>query len=395
VRAGPREPGSAAEPRVFITYRREDTAAHAGRLYDAMVARFGEDNVFMDVDMAPGVDFVERIKKAVGACHVLIVVMGPRWATVKDQNGRARIADPEDFVRLEVETALRRPDVTPIPVLVSGALMPNREDLPEEVRAITRRNALELSDLRWRQDVGRLMSTLDELLAELTVVHGAPSAEPNLATENAALADAAETPGETARPSIATATSTVSDWLRQHLRLTIAGAVVAVAGVALILALAQGGGGPAPEEAGLPEAIPASIRPNCSNLGSTPLTSELGANVRYKCGLPPAADVDITDPSLSYLGFPNAKAAFDGLDRDKQTQLQNGGEQCGAHLDDQIHAADHPDGGAWCVQSSGGDLTIAWDIDAKRSPVMGQATFAPPTTLQAAINAWQTIIRSG
>ena len=75
------------------------------------------------------------------------------------------IADPEDFVRLEVETGLRRPEVTPIPVLVAGARMPNRQDLPPEVQAITRRNALELSDYRWRADIGLLISRLDELLA--------------------------------------------------------------------------------------------------------------------------------------------------------------------------------------------------------------------------------------
>jgi hypothetical protein len=166
VSAGSREPGSVSGPKVFITYRREETGPHAGRLYDAMVARFGEGNVFMDVDMAPGVDFVERITEAVAACQVLIVVMGPSWATVEDEKGGVRIADPEDFVRLEVETALRRPDVTPIPVLVSGARMPKREDLPREVRAISRRNALELSEARWRYDIERLNSTLDELLAE-------------------------------------------------------------------------------------------------------------------------------------------------------------------------------------------------------------------------------------
>ena len=163
---GASEPGSAAAARVFITYRREETAAHAGRLYDAMVARFGEANVFMDVDMAPGDDFVERITEAVAACHVLIVVMGPKWATVEDEQGTPRLADPWDFVRLEVETALRRPDVTPIPVLVAGARMPNPHDLPPELRAITRRNALELSDQRWRYDVERLISTLDRLLPE-------------------------------------------------------------------------------------------------------------------------------------------------------------------------------------------------------------------------------------
>jgi hypothetical protein len=153
--------------KVFICYRREDTAAHAGRLYDAMVARFGESNVFMDVDIAPGVDFVERITKVVSGCLVLIVVMGPRWATAEGEDGNPRLSDPDDFVRLEVETALRRPDVTPIPVLVSGARMPKREVLPEPLQPLTRRNALDLSDTRWAYDVGRLNSTLDVLLDEV------------------------------------------------------------------------------------------------------------------------------------------------------------------------------------------------------------------------------------
>jgi TIR domain len=157
-------PGGETAQKVFISYRREDTAPYAGRLYDAMVARFGERNVFMDVDMAPGVDFVERITRVVSGCVVLIVVMGPSWATVSGEDGAPRLAEPDDFVRLEVETALRRPDVTPIPVLVSGARMPKPEQLPAELQALARRNALELSDGRWSYDIGRLVETLDGLL---------------------------------------------------------------------------------------------------------------------------------------------------------------------------------------------------------------------------------------
>jgi hypothetical protein len=153
-----------APPKVFISYRREETAGHAGRLYDAIGARFGERNVFMDVDLAPGIDFVEQITEAVGACDALLVVMGPTWATTLDDRGHARLADPNDFVRLELETALRRPDVRVIPLLVAGARMPDPDDLPESVRALARRNALGLSDLRWRDDVRRLVSTLEELL---------------------------------------------------------------------------------------------------------------------------------------------------------------------------------------------------------------------------------------
>jgi TIR domain len=165
-----------------MTYRRKETAIHAALLYDAMVTRFGGSNVFMDVDMAPGVDFVERISEAVAECHVLIVVMGPTWATVKDKQGRPRLADPEDFVRLEVAAALERPEVTPIPVLVGGAKMPNPDDLPPEVRAITRRQALELGDQRWRDDVARLIVALDELLADSSSAPGSPAETSSPAT---------------------------------------------------------------------------------------------------------------------------------------------------------------------------------------------------------------------
>jgi len=111
-----------AAPKVFVSYRRQGTAMHAGRLYDAMVARFGDRDVFMDLEMAPGVDFVERITTAVGGCRTLLVVMGPDWATACDRGatGRPRLADPNDFVRIEVETALQAEEVTVIPVLVAG-----------------------------------------------------------------------------------------------------------------------------------------------------------------------------------------------------------------------------------------------------------------------------------
>ena len=174
VSAGPDEPASTSAQRVFISYRRQDSAAYAGRIYDAMVARFGEQNVFMDLDLAPGVDFVEQITEGVSACQVLIEVIGPTWATVKSDDGEVRITDPEDFVRLELEIALKRPEVTLIPVLVSGARMPNPDALPAELRPITRRNALELSDARWQYDVGRLNNRLDELFGG---VAAAPAAK--------------------------------------------------------------------------------------------------------------------------------------------------------------------------------------------------------------------------
>jgi hypothetical protein len=158
---------AAAAPKLFISYRREETAGHAGRLYDAVADRFGADNVFMDVELAPGIDFVERITTAVGDCRALLVVIGPRWASVPapDGGGQPRLTAAGDYVRLEVETALRRPDVRVIPVLVAGARMPSPEQLPASLRPLARRNAIELSDGRWRFDVGRLVDALDDTVA--------------------------------------------------------------------------------------------------------------------------------------------------------------------------------------------------------------------------------------
>ena len=168
---------NASAPKLFICYRREETAAYAGRLYDALAGQFGDRNVFMDIELEPGIDFVERITEVVGACHVLLVIVGPRWATLANGEEHARITNEEDFVRLELEAALRRPGLRVIPLLVGGARMPPSDVLPEAVRALTRRNALELSDLRWRYDVGRLMNTLEELVT-VTPVPGPRAGEP-------------------------------------------------------------------------------------------------------------------------------------------------------------------------------------------------------------------------
>jgi hypothetical protein len=151
---------------VFISYRRGDTTPYAGRIYDRLLSRFGEGNVFMDVDaIEPGVDFGEHIERAVGACDVLVAVIGDDWLSARDEQGRRRIDDPDDFVRLEVEAGLARGDVRVIPVLVHGAQMPSSADLPPEVAGLARRSALEMSDARWTHDIGRLVETVEKVLA--------------------------------------------------------------------------------------------------------------------------------------------------------------------------------------------------------------------------------------
>lgn len=150
-------------PRVFINYRRDDSAGHAGRLYDELSDHFGERNVFMDVDaIDPGADFVEVIEGAVDASDVMITLIGRRWLTDTDDRGRRRLDDRHDFVRLEIATALDR-KVRIVPVLVQGARMPGSEDLPDELARLGRRNALELRDTRWRDDVARLIEALERV----------------------------------------------------------------------------------------------------------------------------------------------------------------------------------------------------------------------------------------
>ena len=146
--------------KLFINYRREDTAPYAGRLYDRLTERFGEDKVFIDIDqIGPGEDFVEVINRKVGTCDIAIVMIGPHWLSARDASGKRRLDDEEDFVRMEIVAALQR-NISVIPVLVGGAQMPRKEDLPEALRPLSRRNAIELSEIRFRSDVNRLIEAI-------------------------------------------------------------------------------------------------------------------------------------------------------------------------------------------------------------------------------------------
>jgi hypothetical protein len=155
---------AAGSGRVFISYRRQESSGLAGRLYDRLAARFGDDQVFMDVDtIALGVDFAEVISQAVSSCQVLLAVIGPRWLTVTDEDGRRRLDDPDDLVRLEIAAALER-DIRVIPILVEGAAMPRRQQLPEALAGLARRNALILRHESFRADAERLLATVEPLL---------------------------------------------------------------------------------------------------------------------------------------------------------------------------------------------------------------------------------------
>jgi hypothetical protein len=151
---------------LFICYRREDAAGHAGRLRDRLAEVFGDAQVFLDIDqIGIGEDFVARTTSVVNACRVLLVVIGPRWLDVRDARGRRRIDDPDDYVRLEISTALdRHAQIDIIPILVQGAKMPREEDLPAGLQALSRRNALAAPDERWRPEIERLIQRLDGIV---------------------------------------------------------------------------------------------------------------------------------------------------------------------------------------------------------------------------------------
>jgi WD40 repeat protein len=156
----------AATGRIFISYRREETAYPAGWLFDRLVEHFGQGQVFKDVDSIQlGDDFVEVITAAVARCDVLLALIGDQWLTITGEDGRRRLDDPDDFVRLEIEAALTR-NIRVIPVLVDGARMPRAGELPPSLAKLVRRQALELSPSRFASDTGRLLRVLDSSLAE-------------------------------------------------------------------------------------------------------------------------------------------------------------------------------------------------------------------------------------
>src|SRR5262245_47821980 len=109
---------------IFISYRRDDSAGHAGRVMDRLEQEFGRDYLFMDVDSIPlGTDFVRILREEVAKCTVLLAVIGPRWSEVRDEDGTPRLNNPNDFVRIEIAAALQR-NISVIPILLDGAKIP-------------------------------------------------------------------------------------------------------------------------------------------------------------------------------------------------------------------------------------------------------------------------------
>ena len=151
--------------KIFINYRRGDDPGFAGRLYDRLEDSFSPDQLFMDVDDIPaGHDFVQVLEDQIAECDVLLAVIGKGWANVQDGDSRRRLENPDDFVRIEIEAALRLRKLI-IPVLVDGAEMPRAETLPESSKPLARRHAVRLTHDRFKVDAQGLIKVLEGALA--------------------------------------------------------------------------------------------------------------------------------------------------------------------------------------------------------------------------------------
>ena len=162
--------------RIFISYRREDSRGYAGRLQGDLSRRYTNEAVFRDIEIPPGVDFAEHIYGLIDHCNIVLVMIGNGWLNARDKNGARRLDKEDDWVRLEIERALARSDVEVIPVLVDGARLPPRDELPPSLAPLRRLNAFELSDRRWDYDVSELGRYLDAALRGTSAMH--PSVAP-------------------------------------------------------------------------------------------------------------------------------------------------------------------------------------------------------------------------
>jgi hypothetical protein len=154
-------------PGVFISYRRDDSSGYAGRLFDVLAARFGPEQTFMDLDdIQGGDDFTAVIGEKVSQCSVLLAIIGDRWLTLTGPDGIRRLDAPGDFVRLEIAKALER-GVRVIPVLVSSAVVPRPEDLPEVLRPLSVHQAVEVRDAHFHADAEQLIDLLQKTVPDL------------------------------------------------------------------------------------------------------------------------------------------------------------------------------------------------------------------------------------
>jgi hypothetical protein len=166
-----------ASSRIFISYRREDSSGHVLALLPSLRSHFGADRIFKDTDnIPPGADFLKFIKSELESCSVLLAIIGREWLSIQDPRlKRRRLDNPDDFLRVEVATALKNERIRVIPILIERAPMPAAQDLPSDLSELAFRNAVELSDGRWESDVRLLIEAIEHAVAESVAKPQAPA----------------------------------------------------------------------------------------------------------------------------------------------------------------------------------------------------------------------------
>jgi hypothetical protein len=150
-------------PKIFISYRRDDSGYEADRLFQALrkhVANPKRD-LFLDTETLPaGVNFVEHLDRTLGECDVLLAIIGSRWlGAIDPKTGGRRLDNPKDFVRMEIALALKR-GIPVAPVLLDGTTMPTAEELPEGLKELALRNGVEVRRRTFDADTERLIEGL-------------------------------------------------------------------------------------------------------------------------------------------------------------------------------------------------------------------------------------------
>jgi hypothetical protein len=157
--------------KIFISYRRSDTKLIVGRIFDRLKEKFGRDSVFMDIDGIPlGVDFRAHLEREVSRAHAGLVLIGNGWGDTKDEHGQRRLDNPDDFVRIEIESMIKR-NIPLVPVLIDGAPLPKPEQLPQSMQPLSYRNALQLDIVRdFEAHMVRLIADLERKFNGSTAV---------------------------------------------------------------------------------------------------------------------------------------------------------------------------------------------------------------------------------
>ncbi len=172
---------------IFISYRRGEAIKEARAVYERLHREFGAQAVFIDLESFDfGEDFVDSLERQLAQCQVMLALIGPQWATATDGRGRRRLTLENDFVRIELRTALARRGVRVVPMLIDGAELPDADELPEDLRPLLRRHALTLRFASFDADMGRLCASLRRIVstpgvgASLAHDHAPRSLRPSL-----------------------------------------------------------------------------------------------------------------------------------------------------------------------------------------------------------------------